>query len=270
MKCAFAIAAHPDDIEFMMAGTLLLLKAAGYETHYMNISSGNCGSTRHDAPTIREMRLKEAQEAANILGAHFHAPFSNDMEIMYDLGTLRRVSGILREVKPVILLTHGPADYMEDHTNTCRLAVSAAFSRTMRNFSTTPPLPADDHDVTIYHALPYSLTDNLRRVIVPGAFVNTASVHATKLEALRAHKSQQDWLDISQKLNSYLQTMEEMSLRVGAMSDKFTHAEGWRRHLHNGFGSRDADPLQDLGHHYLINERYERNLHKGLETFDRQ
>ncbi|HEU4902789.1 MAG TPA: PIG-L family deacetylase, partial [Flavisolibacter sp.] len=35
MKTAIAIAAHPDDIEFMMAGTLLQLKAAGYETHYL-------------------------------------------------------------------------------------------------------------------------------------------------------------------------------------------------------------------------------------------
>ena len=29
MKTAIAIAAHPDDIEFMMAGTLLLLKKQG-------------------------------------------------------------------------------------------------------------------------------------------------------------------------------------------------------------------------------------------------
>ncbi|MEO6036439.1 MAG: PIG-L family deacetylase, partial [Verrucomicrobiota bacterium] len=43
-KIAFAVAAHPDDIEFMMAGTLLLLKNAGYEIHYMNLSRGNCGS----------------------------------------------------------------------------------------------------------------------------------------------------------------------------------------------------------------------------------
>ena len=32
MKSAIAIAAHPDDIEFQMAGTLLLLKEAGGET----------------------------------------------------------------------------------------------------------------------------------------------------------------------------------------------------------------------------------------------
>ena len=40
---AMAIGAHPDDIEFSMAGTLLLLKRAGFETHYFNIASGNCG-----------------------------------------------------------------------------------------------------------------------------------------------------------------------------------------------------------------------------------
>src|SRR4051812_7370276 len=39
-----AIAAHPDDIEFMMAGTLLLLRDAGWDTHYLNVSSGNLGS----------------------------------------------------------------------------------------------------------------------------------------------------------------------------------------------------------------------------------
>ena len=44
---AFAIGAHPDDIEFYMAGTLLLLKQAGCEIHYMNLASGNCGSV-HD------------------------------------------------------------------------------------------------------------------------------------------------------------------------------------------------------------------------------
>ena len=43
-RSAIAIAAHPDDIEFYMAGTVLMLKKAGYETHYLNVASGNCGS----------------------------------------------------------------------------------------------------------------------------------------------------------------------------------------------------------------------------------
>ena len=254
MKTAFAIAAHPDDIEFMMAGTLLLLKNVGYEIHYMNLSGGNCGSVELDAATINKIRLDEARKSAGILGANFHPPFWNDMEIFYDLKTLRRIAAIIREIKPNILLTHSPEDYMEDHTNTCRLAVSATFARSMRNFRSDPERKAESYDCTIYHCMPHGLRDNLRRKIIPTSFVNTASVHEKKLEALKAHESQQSWLGVSQKMNSYLQTMEEQSLTVGRMSQKFKYAEGWRRHLETGFCAEGADPLTELGEDYFVEE----------------
>lgn len=260
MKSAIAIAAHPDDIELMMAGTLLLLKKAGYEIHYMNLSSGNCGSIDYASAEIKKIRLAEAKNAAHILGAHFHPPISNDLEIFYDLKKLRRVASVIREVKPNIVLTHSPEDYMEDHTNTCRLAVTASFARGMRNFASAPVRPVDNYDCTIYHALPHTLRDNFRRRIIPGAFVNTSSVQEIKLEALRAHKSQQNWLDVSQKMNSYLQAMEDIALKVGEMSKVFKYAEGWRRHLHVGFCGANDDPLKDAGNDYLINEAYEQSL----------
>ena len=260
MKTAIAIAAHPDDIEFMMAGTLLLLKNAGYQIHYLNLSQGNCGSIDYSPAETSKIRLAEAKKAAAILGASFHPPFCKDLEIIYDVKTLRRLAAVIREVKPSIVLTHSPEDYMEDHTNTCRLAVTAAFTRGMPNFNTVPPMPSEDYNCTIYHALPHTLKNNLRRTIIPGAFVNTASVQSTKIEALKAHKSQQNWLDVSQKMNSYLLTMEDSSLKVGAMSKQFTHAEGWRRHLHAGFCALDDDPLKELGEDYLIKEAYEKEL----------
>jgi N-acetylglucosamine malate deacetylase 1 len=263
MKTALAIAAHPDDIEFMMGGTLLLLKKAGYEIHYMNLASGSCGSLEYDAATTRKMRLKEAKDATKILGAHFHPPLCDDLEIIYDLKTLRRLGAIIREVQPNILLTHSPVDYMEDHTNTCRLAVTAAFARGMPNFETVPSSKPENYDCTVYHALPHGLRDGLGRKVMAGAYVNTTAVHATKMEALTAHQSQQHWLDASQKMNSYLQTMEDISLEVGQMSGKFKYAEGWRRHLHYGFCGPDANPLQDLGEDYCINEDYERSLEQG-------
>ena len=260
MKTAIAIAAHPDDIELMMAGTLLLLKEAGYEIHYLNLSGGNCGSLEYDADTTREIRLEESRKAAEILGAHFHSPFCNDLEIFYELQTLRKLAAIIRAVKPNIVLTHSPEDYMEDHTNTCRLAVTATFARGMPNFQSMPAKPTDTYDCTLYHALPHTLQDPLRRQLIPGSFVNTTSVYETKLEALKAHQSQQSWLDVSQKMNSYLQTMEDISMSVGNMSKSFKHAEGWRRHLHFGFCAPEADPLQDLGQFYILNEAYERDL----------
>ena len=69
----FAIAAHPDDIEFMMGGTLLLLKAAGCRLHYLTVSSGNCGSSVYSAARTRAIRRAESQEAARLLGAEWHA-----------------------------------------------------------------------------------------------------------------------------------------------------------------------------------------------------
>lgn len=260
MKTAIAIGAHPDDIEFMMSGTLLLLKNRGYEIHYMNIASGNCGSIEYNAEKTRKIRIREGEKAAEILGAHYHLPLCDDLEIMYDLKLLRRLAAKIREVKPRILLTHSPSDYMEDHTNTCRLVVTAAFARSMPNFGSLPSRVTENYDCTVYHCLPHGLTDNLRRRIVAGAFVNTTSVHEIKLEALKAHESQQSWLNASQKLNSYLKLMEDNSIKIGLMSKKFKHAEGWRRHLHYGFCAPDADPLQDLCGDYLMNEEYERSL----------
>ena len=245
MNTALAIAAHPDDIEFVMAGTLLLLKERGWDIHYFNLSTGNCGSVRHDAATTRRLRLAEAKRAAKILGAHFHPPIADDLEIFYNLKLLRRVAAVVRDVKPSIILTHSPEDYMEDHMNTSRLAVTAAFARGMPNFVTTPKRRAIEGDVTVYHATPHGLCDGMRRPVRPGLFVNTASVQATKLAALAAHRTQQDWLDVSQGMNSYLCAMEDTSRAVGKMSRRFPHAEGWRRHAHLGFSAEDADPLRD-------------------------
>ena len=264
-KVAIAIGAHPDDIEFYMAGTLLMLKEKGYEIHYLNVASGNCGSAEYNAAMTRSIRNTEARAAAKILGAQFHPSITDDLEIIYNLELLRALSAVIREVKPGIVLTHSPQDYMEDHTNTSRLAVTAAFTRGMPNFKTAPPRPTADGEVTVYHAMSHGLCDGLRRRLIPGAYVNTTSMHKTQLKALAAHKSQQNWLDVSQGLNSYLLAMEDMSLAVGRMSKRFKHAEGWRRHLHFGFCASDADPLaQTLGKNCLVNQAYEQSLQEGL------
>ena len=76
--------------------------------------------------------------------------------------------------------------------------------------------------------------------------------------------SQKAWLDVSQGMDSYLQTMEDLSLTVGKMSRQFQHAEGWRRHLHLGFSQTESDPLRDsLGKDFLLNPDYQRRLERG-------
>lgn len=242
---ALAIVAHPDDIEFYAAGTLLLLKAAGWEVHYLNVSCGDCGSMTTGLEETRRIRAAEGRAAAEILGATFHESLASDLLIFYEERLLRCLAAVVRRVRPRIVLTHSPQDYMEDHMNTSRLAVSAAFARGMPNFVTDPPIAAVAGDVTVYHAMPHGLCDGLRRPIMPDCFVDTGSVHETKIRALAAHASQKSWLDATQGMDSYLDACDEMSRCVGRISGRFTHAEGWRRHLHLGLSAKDDDPLGD-------------------------
>jgi LmbE family N-acetylglucosaminyl deacetylase len=258
---ALAIAAHPDDIEFVMAGTLCLLRKAGWGIHCLNLSSGNLGSTVTPPPVTARVRRREAQAAAELMGAEWHPPICHDLEIFYDSPTLRRVCAVVRQVAPRVILTHSPRDYMEDHVNTARLAVTAAFARAIPGYRTMPSRKPIDVPVTIYHASPHGLRDGLRRRIVPGAFVDTTSVHDLKRAALACHASQKTFLDETQGMDSFLKTMDGFSLALGTESRRFRHAEGWRRHSHLGFCDENADPLREaLGRRYLVNASYERSL----------
>lgn len=263
--CAIAIAAHPDDIEYVMAGTLLKLKQAGWETHYLNLSSGNCGSTTMDRAQTAKVRRLEARGAAAILGAVHHESIADDLEIIYSVERVRQVAAVIRKAAPQVVLTHSPQDYMEDHTETSRIALTAAFAHGVPNFESIPPRPAMEleNGITVYHAMPHGLCNGLRQKIRPGAYVNVADVHAVKMQALAAHASQQSWLQASQGMNSYLQVMEDMSLEVGRMSGQFKLAEGWRRHSHHGFSPMEDDPLaRALGTSWLIDQVYENQLNQ--------
>ena len=101
--------------------------------------------------------------------------------------------------------------------NTCRLAVSAAFVRAMPGYQTVPKTRAIQKPVTIYHANPHGLRDGLRRRVHPGAFVDTTTVHERKTSALRCHRSQDQFLDVTQGMSSYLRTMDDLSREVGAL-----------------------------------------------------
>jgi N-acetylglucosamine malate deacetylase 1 len=261
-EIALAIAAHPDDTEFMMAGTLARLRTLGAEIHLLNIANGSCGSATLDADEIARVRWREAQASAAVLGATAHPPVCGDLGIVHGRETVARVAAIVRQVRPTIVLTQSPVDYMEDHQNASRIAVTAAFARSMRNFHTAPPQPPWEGMTAVYHALPFGLRDGLRRRVRAGLYVDVGDVMATKRAMLAAHRSQKEWLDVSQGLDSYLATMEAMTHEVGVMSGRFLCAEGFRRHSHLGFAAcSEHDPLAAaLGPLCVVDQAYERSL----------
>jgi LmbE family N-acetylglucosaminyl deacetylase len=242
-RIALAAAAHPDDIEFMMAGTMALLGQAGWQLHYLNVASGSCGSDTLGKAAIIRLRTGEARAAAASLGAKFHPPLCGDFEVLYQPPLLRKLAAVVRRVRPAILLLPSPQDYMEDHMTASRLMVTAAFCRNIRLFRTDPPVKAIAGEMAVYHAMPYGLRDQLRRPVQADFHVDISTMMDAKRRALACHQSQKQWLDRTQGIESYLRTMEEMSAEMGRSLGPGRYAEGWRRHSHLGFGPETFDPL---------------------------
>lgn len=260
-KVAMAMAAHPDDIEFMMGGTLMLLGRAGYELHYMNVASGSCGTAELDRDEIVRIRTGESQRAAESIGAAWHPPIVDDLMVYYTPQAVARVCAVVRQVKPTILLLPSPQDYMEDHMNASRIGVTGAFCRNMKNFACDPPAETIDTQMALYHALPYGLCDQLRRPVYSDFYVDIGSVIDAKRDMLACHASQKEWLDASQGMNAYIDQMVDVLAEIGQMSRHFKYAEGWRRHSHVGYGPEDFDPLKDaLGKKMVIDKDYVASL----------
>ncbi|HXY41994.1 MAG TPA: PIG-L deacetylase family protein [Vicinamibacteria bacterium] len=253
MTTALAVFAHPDDMEFLAAGTLLRLKAVGHQVHCLAVANGCCGSSTLGREETARVRRGEAEESCRLAGFAWHESLVNDFEVLYEPRTMVRLAALVRQVAPGILLTHSPADYMEDHENACRLAVSAAFGRGMPNLRTEPEAAPIDLPLTVYHAQPHGNRDPLGSVVRPTHYVDVGGeVLERKTAMLACHRSQQQWLDESQGMSSYLQAMRALMREVGEWSSRFQHAEGWRRRLSLGFCAPDADPLASaLGPHCL-------------------
>src|SRR6187549_1094584 len=83
-KRILAIHAHPDDVEFQCAGTLLLLKERGCHIIIATMTPGDCGSAEMNAEKIAETRRAEGKRAADILGAEFHCLEFRDLQIVHD------------------------------------------------------------------------------------------------------------------------------------------------------------------------------------------
>ena len=245
MPSCLAIAAHPDDIEFLFAGAMIHLANLGWDLHYMNCCDGSRGSTTMGQAECAAVRLKEAKAAADVLGAKFYDPIFPDMEGEYNTAYMKKVTAVVRQAKPSIVLTHSPIDYMEDHEVSCRLAVTAAFSHGMPNLPSDPPVDVYMDPVTVYHAQPVHNKIPTGELVIPHFYVDVTDVMDKKIEALACHASQKKWLDDSQGMDSYLETARSVSREVGQMSGQFEYAEGWRRREHWGFCDATDDPLAE-------------------------
>ena len=231
-----AILAHPDDAEFLCAGALLrLVREHGWEAHLASMTPGDCGSAELPAEEIARVRRAEGAAAASLLGAQYHCLEERDLLITYNERTLEHVTRLLRTVRPRVVLTHSPADYMLDHEMTSQLVRAAAFAAPIPNFlhgrGLGQPLA---HIPYLYYCDPIEGKDPLGRAVEPTFAIDISEVLETKAQMLAAHASQREWLLKHHGMDQYVTAMRDWAAERGQRYG-VAAAEGYRQHLGHSY-----------------------------------
>ena len=176
-----AFAAHPDDAELACSGTLALCKAQGKTTGIIDLTRGELG-TRGTA----DIRDQEAADSAKVLGLDVRENLGfRDGFFKIDDSHQLRIVEILRKYQPDVILINAPFDRHPDHGRGSDLVRHSAFLAGLRRVPTSmdgvPQSPWRPKKVYKY------IQDHL---LQPSFVVDISAHYATKMESIRAFKSQ--------------------------------------------------------------------------------
>jgi LmbE family N-acetylglucosaminyl deacetylase len=232
-KTVLSLGAHPDDAEFFCAGTLALLHQKGWEIHIATMTPGDCGTVQYSREEISRIRRAEAAQAASILDGAYHCLECDDIFILYDRPTLLRAIELMRKVKPSIVFTTSPSDYMVDHEMASKIAQTACFACGVVNVE-TPGAEAFEPIPYLYYMDPAEEKDNFGMKIKAGMIIDITSVMDTKGKMLCCHESQRHWLMTHHGMDEYVSMMKESGQNRGREINS-TFAEGFRQHLGHAY-----------------------------------
>lgn len=197
---ALFIAAHPDDLEFGVAGTAAKWVSKGCEVTFCLITDGNAGTHEEGitAEELAEIRREEQREAAKILGVQ-NVEFLgyDDCKLVNTLELREKLVRMIRKYRPNVLGCQDPtnvfprSDYINhpDHRAAGNAVIDAAFpSSEMRllypNIDAEGYPPHKANYVYIF----FTTDDKVN------LYVDISDTIDKKIESLRAHKSQMgDW-----------------------------------------------------------------------------
>ncbi len=206
-KSAMAIVAHPDDIEFSCAGTMARWASAGSRVSYVLCTSGDVGidepgMTKARATEIREAEQREAARIANACEVIFLKEPDGMLQATMELR--KRLVREIRRFRPEVIVTGDPTivwageDYINhpDHRAAALAALDATFPAAGQ-----PNLFEELEAEGLKAHKP-------RKVFVTewgegDFYVSIDETIDTKINALRAHKSQmKDW-DPGDRIREY-------------------------------------------------------------------
>jgi LmbE family N-acetylglucosaminyl deacetylase len=223
------IHAHPDDAEILAGGTLALLAALGHHLTIVTMTAGDCGSTRAGVDEISAIRKAEAATSAGLIGARYQCAEFRDLAIFDDDLSRRRVTGLLRELRPEVVITASPSDYLCDHETTSKLVRDACFAASVPNYSSEPQRVALSAIPYLYFVDPIAQVDREGRGIPSDFTVDVASALETKKSMLAKHESQREWLRQQHGMDDYLAQMEAWTRQCGVRAG-IDYGEGFRQY----------------------------------------
>ncbi len=193
-ESAMVIVAHPDDAEFMVAGTVAAWAAAGSTVTYVIITKGDKGSDDPEMTSSRLTVIREAEQraAGAVLGVkNFEFMGYDDGYLQATLELRRDLTRLIRRYRPEVVLCFDPTNrffsdsYVNhpDHRASGDAAVDAVFP-SARDRLTFPELLVDGLQP---HKVKQLWLGNSRE---PNVWFDITGTFDLKLKALRAHPSQ--------------------------------------------------------------------------------
>ena len=183
-----AVGAHPDDIEIACGGTLALLVQQGYRVGMIDLTNGE---PTPGSPSP-EVRLKEAETAAQILGVHVRKTMELPNRKLFDCYEARvELAKIFRRYRPRIVL--GIADKTPmaspDHWQAMQITDAAVFySRLTKWDAEFDHLPVHTIESQVWYPL------SLRQFPKPSEgssfIVDISTTMELKFKAIRAYQTQ--------------------------------------------------------------------------------
>ncbi len=192
-KRALVVAAHPDDADFGVAGTVCLWSREGWEFYYLICTDGSKGSDDPDMTpgTLVPQRREEQREAARVAGARdvFFLDYV-DGEVEYSRDILRDITRHIRRLRPFAVFTHDPNQIVRDtfinhrdHRLVGEMAIDAVYP-VARNRPSFPDLLGEGLE-------PFSVSELYLSTSSQSNFeVDISEVVDVKLDALSRHRSQ--------------------------------------------------------------------------------
>lgn len=173
-----AIMAHPDDAELLSGGTLIKTARLGKRVGVLDLTSGEMGSSGSG-----DIRQREAAQAAAIMGiSERRCAGLPDAQLENDHASRLIVAGILRELRPRVVVTHWKVGRHRDHRIACELVRDACYLSGLRRLEVEgrPFRPRKVVYATAYR----------EDADPPDLVVDVTDEMDTKLDALSSYTSQ--------------------------------------------------------------------------------